>query len=375
MMKAKRVLIAINVLLIAMLACNLASGPANTQPDLAATQAALGIQMTVQAQAPAQGQPNVVPASAGTPTVQPLVATIMASTHVATPGEPPGTGKLNYDVDSSVTGTQNRAPYGDFYPQNLFERPFTLDGMKYVPQLDIQTFQLDQTPAWDYITIDLSGGDVNDPTMNTNYGVELDTNHDGFGDYLIWASPPYSTQWLAETVQVYQDTNHDTGGLSAEKSDAVLPGNGYDKLIFDRGQGDDKDLAWVRLNPGAEANIQIAFKPSLAGSAFMWGVVADSGLRDPSKFNYNDRFTEEQAGSPEKSEKLYPIKAIYQVDNTCWEAIGFKVTGYEPRLCPAQEPRPIKKKAPPPPPSLLLCAVGQCIPWLPVEPTLIPPPK
>lgn len=372
-MKTKRVLIAINVLLAAVLACGLASGPTNTQPDLAATQAALAVQMTVQAQAPAQSQSNAVPAAAGTATVQPLVATVMAATHTAIPGDPPRTGKLNYDVDSSVTAGENRAPYGDFYPQNLFERPFTLDGMKYVPQLDIQTFQLDQTPSWDYVTIDLSGGDVNDPTT-TNYGVELDTNHDGFGDYLIWAYPPYAAQWLAETVQVYQDTNHDTGGLSAEKSDAPLPGNGYDKLIFDRGQGDDKDLAWVRLNPGAAANIQIAFKPSLAGSAFMWGVVADSGLRDPSKFNYNDRFTEAQAGSPERSEKLYPIKAIYRVDNTCWEAVGFKATGYEPRLCPQQIPRPLKTKAPPPPSQSCVPGVP-CLgpPPLPGPPIPVPP--
>lgn len=355
-MKTKQVLIAINVLLIAVLACGLTGGATNNQPDLAATMTALAL--TVQVQPPAQGQPNAVPASAGTPTVQPLAATIMASTHAATPGEPPGTGKLKYDVDSSVTGGENRAPYGDYYPQNLFERPFTLEGMKYVPQLDIGTFQMDRDPTWDYVTIDLSGGDVNDPTP-TNYGVELDTNHDGSGDYLIWASPPYGTQWLAETVQVYQDTNHDVGGPLADKADPPFTGDGYDKLIFDRGQGDDKDLAWVRLNPKASANIQFAFKHSLAGNAFMWGAVADSGLRDPSKFNYNDRFTEDKAGSPEKSEKFYPIKAIFQVDNTCWEAIGFKSTGEEPRICPQQEPRPRKPKAPPPPE----CAIGaQCGP-------------
>jgi len=295
---------------------------------------------------PPSAQSNPLPASAGSATPPPLVATIMASHHVATPANIGAAGKLNYDVDSSGTGPEHRAPYGDSYKINLFERPFTQTDMTYLPQLDITTFQLTEDPTWYYVSFDLIGGDMNDPA-GINYGVELDVDHDGFGDYLVWAYPPYAPQWLAETVRVFQDTNHDTGGASAEKSDAVYPGNGYDKVIFDQGQGDDPDLAWVRLNPGVTAAIQFAFKRSLAGNAFMWGTWADEGLRDPAQFNYNDRFTEEQAGSPEKSEKDYPIKAIYAVDNTCWAAVGFKPTGYEPHLCPSLEPQPTKHKAQP----------------------------
>jgi hypothetical protein len=296
---------------------------------------------------------NLVPAAAGSATPPPLMATIMASNHAATPADMAASGRLNYDVDSSGTGSEHRAPYGDSYNINLFERPFTQTDMTYLPQLDITTFQLSEDPTWYYVSFDLVGGDMNEPA-GINYGVELDVDHDGFGDYLIWAFPPYTPQWLAETVRVYQDTNHDTGGASAEKSDAVYPGDGYDQLIFDGGQGVDHDLAWVRLNPGVTAAIQFAFKRSLAGNAFMWGAWADFGLRDPAKFNYNDRFTEAQAGSPEKSEKYYPINAIYLVDNTCWAAVGFKPSGYEPHLCPSLEPQPTKHKLAPTP--SLLCA-------------------
>ena len=298
------------------------------------------------AAAPPLAQPNVLPAAAGSATPPPLVATIMASNHVAVPAEPSSGGKLNYDVDSTGTGPEHRAPYGDSYNINLFERPFTQTDMNYLPALDITTFRLTEDPTWYYISFDLAGGDLNDP-MNINYGVELDTDHDGFGDFLVWASPPYAPEWVAETVQVFEDSNHDTGGASAEKSDAVFPGNGYDKLIFDRGQGTDVDLAWVRANPQVSSAIQLAFKRSLAGNAFMWGIWADSGLSDPSQFNYNDRFTEEQAGSPEKSEKHYPIKAIYEADNTCWPTQGFKPTGYEPHLCPSLEPQPTRVKSSP----------------------------
>lgn len=302
-----------------------------------------------------------VPAAAGSATPPPLVATVMASQHTATPASVGASGKLNYDVDSSVTGSEHRAPYGDSYNINLFERPFSQTEMTYLPQLDISTFQLLEDPTWYYVSFDLAGGDMNDPT-GINYGVELDIDHDGFGDYLVWAYPPYTTQWLAETVVVLQDSNHDTGGASAERSDAVFEGNGYDLVIFDRGQGEDRDLAWVRLNPDVSAAVQIAFKRSLAGNAFMWGVWADSGLRDPGKFNYNDRFMEVDAGSPEKSEKYYPINAIHSVDNTCWVAVGFKPTGYEPHLCPSLEPQPTRHKADPT--EVPGCEGLQCYPGL-----------
>ena len=325
--------------LLASLACGLPSALANpSAPEPLAADTG----------APPPAQPNVIPAAAGSATPPALVATVMASNHALKPAEPVSGGSLNYDVDSSGTGPEHRAPYGDSYNINLFERPFTRTEMTYLPALDIVTFRLSEDATWYYVSLDLIGGDPNDE-LNIKYGVELDTDHDGFGDFLVWAHPPYTTEWLAETVQVFQDTNHDTGGASAEKSDAVYPGNGYDKLIFDRGQGDDMDLAWARADPNVSAAIQIAFKRSLAGNAFMWGAWADAGLGDPGLFNYNDRYPEELAGSPEKSEKYYPINAIFQVDNTCWPAYGFKPGGYEPHLCPSLEPQPTKHKAAPTP--------------------------
>ena len=320
----------LGLMLLAGMACNLAV-PAGPAPSSGQSESG--------AEAASPAQPGAIPAAAGSATPPPLVATVMASQHVLKPADVGASGVLNYDVESSGTGPEHRAPYGDSYNINLFERPFTPSEMNYLPALDINTFQLSEDANFYYIAVDLIGGDPNDE-MGINFGVELDTDHDGYGDYLVWAQPPYGPEWLAETVQVYQDTDHDTGGASAEKSDAVYPGNGYDKLVFDRGQGADIDLAWARANPQVSAAIQIAFKRSLAGSAFMWGVWADAGLRDPALFNYNDRYLEEQAGSPEKSEKYYPIDAVAQVDNTCWPAYGFKPLGYEPHLCPSLEPRP-----------------------------------
>ncbi|MBT3337503.1 MAG: hypothetical protein HN855_00030 [Anaerolineae bacterium] len=181
-----------------------------------------------------------------------------------------------------------------------------------------------------------------------NYGVEIDNDADGFGDTIIWAEPPYTTDWTNSNVQVFEDTNHNTAGLSSGLSDAPLITDGYDSLIFDRGIADDPDLAWIRSNAGEKATIQFAFKKSLTDGTFMLGVLADAGLRDVGKLDYVDRFLEEDAGSPVRDNKYYPLGELYLVDNTCREAFGFKPTGFEPQLCPPPEAPPKEPGEPTP---------------------------
>jgi hypothetical protein len=292
--------------------------------------------------------PGVPPVLATFPTSA-VDATATASPvpilHIITPSDKaPASGPFVYDVDSSGTAPEKRAPYGDSYDIDRFERPFLQD-MTYVQNLDIVTFDLTKDDTWYYISISLVGSDPND-THGINYGIEVDLNRDGFGDYLIWAQPPYTPPWSTTNVKVFSDQNHDTGGLSGEKSDAPIQGNGYETLVFDgnsgQGTANDPDLAWVRVNAGRYATVQFAFKRSLIGSSFMLGVLADAGLKDPGKFDYNDRFTEAEAGSPVKDKQYYPLKALYEVDNTCLEAFGFKANGFEPKLCPREEPKPQK---------------------------------
>jgi len=273
--------------------------------------------------------------------------------HVIKPSDgPPATGTIIYDVESSGTAPQKRAPYGDAYNINRLERPFLQD-MTYVPSLDIVTAIVSQDANWFYVSIKLIGNDPNNP-LGINYGVELDTNHDGFGDYIIWAHAPYATAWDTVNVGIFADKNHDTAGLSPEKSDAPFKGDGYETQIFHGGAGDaDPDMAWVRMNAGANATIQFAFKKSWSGTVFMLGALSDAGLKDVTKLDYVDRFTEEQAGSPVKSNKYYPLKALFAVDNTCQAAFGFTPTGYEPKLCPPPDAQPTKpgpgRPTPPPP--------------------------
>ncbi len=267
------------------------------------------------------------------PTVELPTATITVS-HSLVPSTSVEAGKLVYDVTSVDTAAQKRAPYGDSYQINLLERPFLQD-MTYVPDMDIASYNLGKDEKFYYVSIELVGANPNN-ALGINYAVELDLDADGFGDYIIVARPPYNVEWTTDNVQVVQDTSHDTGGLSAEKSDAPLPGDGYDTVIFDGGRGpdDDPDLAWVRVNAGKRATVQFAFKRSLAEDKFMLGVMADGGLKDIAMLDYVDRFTEAEAGSPVKNDEYYPLNELYGVDNVCREAYGFVGTGEEPQRCP-----------------------------------------
>ena len=322
----------------AVLACNLGTA---TAPKPSPTSSQDG----VTPQPPPTAQANSPePATAAPPSA---TATV---THALMPSDSVGPGKLIYDVESQDTASEKRAPYGDSYDINRLERPFLQD-MTYVPDLDIATFPVTKDDNWWYVSVELVGTDPNN-TLGVDYGVELDLDHDGFGDYLIWAHPPYASTWDTEPVQIFQDKNHDTGGRSAEKSDAPITTDGYETPVFNGGIGDaDPDLAWIRTGAGPQATVQFAFKKSWSGTVFMLGVIADAGLKDPKKLDYVDRFTAAEAGSPVRDNKNYPLGALFAVDNVCRAAFGFNATGYEPQLCPSTEPPATKRPRTPSPPT------------------------
>jgi len=342
------------ILLIAMLACNLPFVVATSAPPISPTaeQAPL---------IPIAGQPTTAP-----PTEIPATATVLV-THTMTPTDPRG-GKLIYDVQSAGTAAEKRAPYGDSYDINRLERPFLQD-MTYVSDVDIVSFTVAKDTDWWYVSMKLIGIDPNN-AMGVNYGIELDLDRDGWGDYLIWAHPPYTAQWDTLPVQIFQDNNHNTSGLSSGKSDAPFAADGYETLVFDGSAGgSDPDVAWVRIHAGVEATVQFAFKKTWSGSVFMLGVIADAGLKDPRKLDYVDRFQIAEAGSPVKDNQNYPLKGLFSVDNTCRDAFGFEPTRYEPGICPV-EPTPTKAPRNPrpgvtpgaPPPAGCQPPPGGCLP-------------
>jgi len=317
------------ILIFVMLACNM--------PGLAANQGADPVPATATEDVPVVPA-SATPADAATATESPsptpeLPTPTLTVLHSLIPSTIVKPGKLINDVVSVDTAAQKRAPYGDSYQINRFERPFMQD-MTYVPDLDIVSFNLAYDDKFFYVSIELVGTDPNND-LGIDYGVEFDTNADGFGDMILIARPPYSVDWSTDNVQIVKDTNRDTSGLSAEKSDSPLPGDGYDEIIYDggRGAGDDPDLAWVRVNAGNKATVQFAFKKTWIGTKFMFGVIADAGLKSIADMDYVDRFTEEEAGSPVRDQQTYPLKALYGVDNVCREVFGFTGTKQEPQRC------------------------------------------
>jgi hypothetical protein len=324
------------VLVVAVLACNVPSGMPKEQPDgVIATDANSAISSPVLDEPTATAAPVFIDA----PTASPTAAVV----HTQLPSTSPHAGTMIYDVESSGTAKEKRAPYGDSYNINRLERPFLQD-MTYVSDLDIARFSVVQDDVWFYVSIKLIGSDPNNP-LGINYGVELDINHDGFGDYIVLSQPPYTTTWDTVNVKIFADKNHNTAGLSADKSDAPVDSDGYETQTFNGGAGDaDPDMAWVRMNAGSEATIQFAFKKSWSGTVFMLGVISDTGLKDVKKLDYVDRFLEADAGSPVKDKKYYPLKALFAVDNTCQESFGFDPLGSESKLCPKEIP-PTKQPA------------------------------
>jgi hypothetical protein len=236
---------------------------------------------------------------------------------------------------NSIDYADERVSTGDQFEFNVLERPFTAEEMEYRGMVDITRTELKVTDNWIFAIIYLAtdlpeSGDV-------KYGLELDLKENGRGEILIQTNLPQGAEWSVFGVKVFQDIDGDVGGESPMYMD--LPDSsltGYEVLVFDSGVGDIPDLAWSRRNPEVTNSLQIAFKPELVAAygGYMWSAWADDGLKSPGLWDYVDRFTEEEAGSPYPGSPLYPIKALYLIDTTCRSYFGFSPSGTEPGICP-----------------------------------------
>ena len=337
-----RLTLVVSLLALAGLACGLQTQPAPTaDPNIVA----LAVQQTLQAsgEVPSGPPPATIPAAteaAPPPTNTPLVPTPTV-VHVVFPASPGGTTSFMTDRSSAALAGERRS-IGDNLDINLLERPFTANVMDYRGYLDISRGELSIGAPWIYVTFFLEQA----PPAGTAavYGVEVDMDIDGRGDWLIVGAAPPTTDWTTNGVRVLRDTNNDVGGAHPIASDAPSGGDGYDELVFDQGQGADPDAAWIRLAPGGATKVQVAFKYSVIGSpnTWTWGVWADEGVNQPEWFDYNDHFTAADAGSPTSGTSNYPIKALAAVDNSCRWAVGFTPIGNEPGICPVP-PTPTPK--------------------------------
>lgn len=312
-MQIKKIINALLVLCLSMLACLSSATPSDTS---------------------ATEEPNASTISTETSLV---VVETSTTAHQMIPNELPTVQSgIVGDQDSSPTASENRASSGDRFTFGRFERPFNANSMDiYYPYLDIQGALFYEDNTWLYGVLVMKN-DETSKSMNGKYGFEIDMDVDGDGDYLILANQPSSKDWVASGVEVWFDENDDVGGKVPTTTDAnPVIGNGYETLL-----DDDPDLAFARISPTDPYTVQIAVKRALlqGDNSFLVGMWAGNQDLDPASFEINDQITHEQAGSSlVEFEFFYPIKELSEIDNTCRMAIGFQPIGNEAGLCPLPE--------------------------------------
>ncbi len=132
-----------------MLACNLPGGTAGQT-------AAIPVPATATEELPVVSA-SATPADLATATISPsptpeLPTPTLELSHSLIPSTNIRPGELINDVVSADTAPEKRAPYGDSYDINRFERPFLQD-MTYVADLDIVSFNLAYDEKFFYVSI------------------------------------------------------------------------------------------------------------------------------------------------------------------------------------------------------------------------------
>lgn len=284
---------------------------------------------------PATEAPATVQPPTDIPAPTPILHTVIPA---SLPVENSG---IAADQDSSGTAANKTASGGDRFNAGEYERPFSAATMDtYFPELDITRYEIFQDDTWVYASIVLRSRSAEEK-LSGQYALELDTDIDGRGDWLILVLALDSSEWTVENVQVWQDTNKDVGGAEPVKADKNPGfGDGYETKAFDSGIGNDADTAWARISPDNPNMVQIAVKLDLLDDdgKYLAGVWAGRTL-DPALFDFNDKFTQEQAGAAIKSFAYYPIQALAELDKACRVSIGGVAIGDNLGLCQTYAPQ------------------------------------
>ncbi len=247
------------------------------------------------------------------------------------------------EIDSSGTAEEKTA-IGDSLRIDNLERPFTKSDMVYHPETDMVKISVAAGSDYYYFTIHLSGTDKEKGYPSAFYGIEIDTDLDLRGDTLLWVKGGQNTQWSSEDVKIYKDLNGDVGGKTAVIPDA-FSGDGYETQVYPAADQSNSDSAWKRMPSDANDTIQLAIRKSIIDKDyFLWKAWADEGVANPALFDYNDAFSNTQAGSPDKNNSVYPIKELELVDSTCWTAYGFQPTRNQTGCCYREPPKVKVKK-------------------------------
>jgi hypothetical protein len=247
-------------------------------------------------------------------------ASTIANAAPMPPGELPKAERILEDADTSLKSKEKRILSGDNFYKGLYERPFTSSEMVYLEDVDIRIATFSQNDVFYFFTIELHGVDPASKGLTATYGIEFDRTKTGRGDMLVWAKD-IKKEWSMDGLKVFTDPDKSIGGLTPVWSNKDYTGNGYEKE--EKLEGDN--AAYARIDPKDATIVQFAVTKALLGNPkeFLWGAWADNGWRDPLRFDYNDHILEKSAGSPIFSFDFYPVKELFNLDNTCRLPQGF----------------------------------------------------
>ena len=245
------------------------------------------------------------------------------------PADPPKPSRTLEDTDASVSASEKRAISGDKFLESLYERPFTSQEMIYQPDLDINTVDFAYDDDYFYITIRLHGLNETKKLLTGTYAVEFDRTLSGRGDLIVLLRNA-SSGWSTKNLLIHTDRNKDVGGPTPLIADEGFKGNGYDTSVSVKGT----NIAYARIDPQEKQAVQFAVSRSLVTEGkFLWSAWADNGLKKVGSFDYNDTMGPSTAGSPILGDD-YPVKSLYNLDNTCRLPYGFEQMGASyPGMC------------------------------------------
>ncbi len=270
---------------------------------------------------------------------------------LAEPGEP---GWVSVSWDDHVSqniANKTITTFGDEFYRNVYERPFETEEMIYHPELDIVKAEVTNDSEYYYFTIRLNGSNNEMGGLTGYYGIEIDVDMDGTGDYLIWAQGDRNSEWNMDGVYFLYDRNNDVGGKQALYTELNRrPEDSFEKVLFDGNADAAEEMLWKRRDPDDVYAIEFALKKTAIekDGMFLWSAWANNDAEGRYKMDYNDLMTNEKAGSPVMGEANYPLKEISLLDNTCRLPYGFTPSGSEPGVCYGVKstavPEPVKVK-------------------------------
>lgn len=221
--------------------------------------------------------------------------------------------------------------WADTWFVNQYERPFTPGEMIYQPYLDILQARIRPAGDWSVFEIET----VEAVTDEKVYiALEFDLNLDNRPDLLVLTRAIGETVWNDSMIALLEDQNLDVGGNRlrlAEPGEAAW--DGFDNLV-ETEASKNAPLAYVRRSPVSTSTYQIAVLNTVLGSEpYVWRVWLEGQIFHPGWYEYHDRYSLEQAGSPYLYSTYYPLKKLASIDNTCLHLVGGELTMPKPGHC------------------------------------------